>query len=176
MSNLIIISGPIGTGKTTISRLLYASIEKCAYIESEWLLNMTPFVLNEKTMDMLGDNINTVVSNYIANGYDNIILSCVLNTQEIVQKLIVEIDSKFGEKLNVYSFDLTSNFDVLESRKEEKIKKLNIKEQEMLKELLHHGNISKREPNSVVIDTSVIKPGEAKTMIMEMVFGQSLVL
>lgn len=175
MSNLIMIGGTMGIGKTTVSKLLYGSIDNCAYLEGDWVFNMSPFVINDNTRNMLHNNIKTVISNYFIAGYQNVILSWVLHEQSTIDRIIKDVTEQVNEDINVYSITLFSGKDTLKYRLKNRMERGSFQLETSFKEYyeiaLDRMERSMRV-NSIKIDTDKINPVQVKNEIMNLVFSE----
>lgn len=73
MSNLILIGGPMGVGKSTVSRILLKHLPGCVWLDGDWCWQADPFVVNDVTKAMVVDNVCHCLNNFISCGqYKNI--------------------------------------------------------------------------------------------------------
>ncbi|WP_059053904.1 AAA family ATPase [Paenibacillus senegalimassiliensis] len=92
MKQLIIINGPAGIGKTTVSKKLYQSLERSVWLDGDWCWMMNPWVITEENKKMVESNIVYLLRNYLSNStFDYIIFNWVLHREEIMQRLLNSI-------------------------------------------------------------------------------------
>lgn len=100
MSEIIIISGAPGSGKTTISNLLRKKLKNSPLIDFGWLreyhLDAQWKKANEKEEAMSFENLIFILKNYLKHGYKNIIVND-LQDYRIIQ--IPKIFSKHNYKI-----------------------------------------------------------------------------
>lgn len=90
--HIIFIGGSPGTGKTTVSKLLRDNL-KSPYIDFGWLrefhLDREWKNANEKEEQMTFDNLVFILKNYIKNGYENVIVT------DLLEKRIAQVQDLF---------------------------------------------------------------------------------
>lgn len=92
MKQLIIINGPAGIGKTTVSQKLYQSLERSVWLDGDWCWMMNPWIITEENTKMVENNIVYLLRNYLNNStFDYIIFNWVLHREEIMQRLLDRI-------------------------------------------------------------------------------------
>lgn len=57
MKRLILLSGPMGVGKTTVATLLHDRIDHSVLLDGDWCWMMHPFTVTDETKAMVLDNI-----------------------------------------------------------------------------------------------------------------------
>lgn len=65
IKTLLFICGPNGIGKTTICRALLTRLPHSAYVDSDPLRMMNPFLLDDTTIPTIRKNISDVIANYL---------------------------------------------------------------------------------------------------------------
>lgn len=100
MKQLIVISGTMGVGKTTVCQALNRSLEGSAWLDGDWCWTMNPWVVNDETRQMVEDNIVHMLRNFLqCSAFDTVLFSWVLHREEILDRLL--------ERLNDLDFKLT---------------------------------------------------------------------
>jgi len=61
MKNLIFINGTMGVGKTATSRELQKLLSNCVFLDGDWCWDMSPFIVNDETKNMVIDNISYLI-------------------------------------------------------------------------------------------------------------------
>lgn len=87
MSKLYLITGPAGVGKSTVSKLLATSKEKCALIEGDDIYHLVEggYVSPWKDgnhMKVFWDNVIDIINNFLENGYD-VVFNYIINKNEL---------------------------------------------------------------------------------------------
>lgn len=62
--NVIVINGPMGSGKTTVGKYIAENHPGTAFIDGDWCMDIHPFVGNRETKAMAVDNILHMIGNY----------------------------------------------------------------------------------------------------------------
>lgn len=150
MKNLVIISGPMGVGKTTTGKSLCDRLGRTAFIDGDWCLDIHPFVGNRETKSMAIDNIIYMIKNYYkCSESDNIVLSWVISENNI-EKIISGVNDI---DIKIYNITLVCDKETLMNRwhKDETTEwRINEWLQESIKSI---ENYSSRN-NTIIIDTS----------------------
>lgn len=66
---IILISGPINAGKTTIGRALSASLPQTAHVEVDTLREFVPFLPLEEAIPINLENAATIARNFVRRGF-----------------------------------------------------------------------------------------------------------
>lgn len=89
MKNLIFINGTMGVGKTTTSKELEKLLPNCVFLDGDWCWDMSPFILNDETKNMVVDNISYLLNNFIScSVYENVIFCWVMHEQSILDDVL----------------------------------------------------------------------------------------
>lgn len=92
MKTLYLLSGPMGVGKTTVSRELLSRLSRCAFLDGDWCWTMQPFTVNDETKTMVMDNIIHVLSNFLrCSAYDNVVFCWVMHQQQISEAILLRL-------------------------------------------------------------------------------------
>ena len=101
IKKFIIITGPMGVGKTTIGKGLCDKLGRTAFIDGDWCLDIHPFVGNKETKNMAIDNILHLVKNYyLCSECDTIVLSWVMS-ENTISKIVSGLENLHMEIFNV---------------------------------------------------------------------------
>ena len=120
IKKLIFISGTMGVGKTTVSKLLLDELPNSAFLDGDWCWNINPFIVNDENKKMVIDNICFLLNSFIRNtSILNIIFCWVMNKQEIVE----EIKNKIIGEFDFYNFTLLTDPELLRIHFESDINK-----------------------------------------------------
>jgi len=104
----------MGVGKTATSRELQKLLPNCVFLDGDWCWDMSPFIVNDETKNMVIDNVSYLINNFIScSVYENIIFCWVMHEQSIIDDLLSRLD-KSDYKL--YKFSLVCTEQALVSR------------------------------------------------------------
>ncbi len=83
--------GTMGAGKTTVCKELMRLLPHSAFLDGDWCWYSDPFTVNDRTKEMVLQNIGFVLSNFLrCPDYQNI-LFWVMDRQEILDEVIRRI-------------------------------------------------------------------------------------
>ena len=86
MKKVIFISGTMGSGKTTVSRLCSEQLTRSVWLDGDWCWMMHPFQVNDQTKAMVLDNITYLLNQFLAQpDFDYILFSWVMDDPETVR-------------------------------------------------------------------------------------------
>lgn len=161
----IIISGPMGVGKSVTGKLLCDNISRAAFIDGDWCLDIHPFVGNEETVGMAIDNIIHMTKNYYyCSECDTIVLSWVIS-EDNIEKLVSGLTDL---DIRTYTITLVCDIDCLIDRWN-KDKIVEWRTDEWLKHSIKSINSYRNRTSSIIIDTSYIDiPGVVNKIIEQL--------
>ena len=152
MKKVIIINGPMGVGKTTVSKMLCNKLNKSAFLDGDWCFDLHPFVANRETKAMAIDNICFIIRNYLkCSECDYVVFNWVIDNEKVYENIINNITDMEFELVKI---TLPCNVDSLEDRwYKDKVNEWRIQEwlDVSKKSLLYFENL-----DSIKIDTSNI--------------------
>lgn len=92
MKTLYLIGGPMGVGKTTVSRQLLRMLPRCAFLDGDWCWTSNPFTVTEETRAMVLDNITHVLANFLrCTAYENVVFCWVMHQQQIIDDICARL-------------------------------------------------------------------------------------
>ncbi len=101
---LIIISGPMGVGKTTICDTLYRHLYESCWIEGDAFWRTNPFISNEEETEFTIDNITYIINRLLnKKNIKYIVFDWVIHTEKIMDEIIKRINK---DNLEVYKITL----------------------------------------------------------------------
>ena len=114
MKNLIVINGTMGIGKTATSKELQKMLPNCVFLDGDWCWDMSPFIVNDETKNMVVDNISYLLNNFIScSVYENIIFCWVMHEQKILDDVLCRLNKN---NCVLYKFSLVCSQKALISR------------------------------------------------------------
>ena len=114
MKTLYLIGGPMGIGKTTVSRELLSMLPRCAFLDGDWCWSMQPFTVTDETKAMVLDNITHVLTSFLrCSEFANIVFCWVMHQQKIVDDILSRLPL---EGVKVVSVSLNASPEVLTER------------------------------------------------------------
>lgn len=96
MQKVIFISGTMGSGKTTISRLCNEKLSRSVWLDGDWCWMMSPFQVQDQTKAMVMDNIVYLLNQFLAQAcFDHVLFSWVMDQPESVQQIYNRLQGNF---------------------------------------------------------------------------------
>lgn len=163
MKNIIFINGTMGVGKTETGRELKKLLPNCVFLDGDWCWDMSPFIVNDETKNMVLDNISYLLNNFIScSVYENVIFCWVMHEQDILHDVLSRLNK---DDCILYKFSLVCSEESLISRITKDVK-LGIRTNDVINRSIPRlKNYS--EMNTNKIDVSDISAKEAAEMIFE---------
>ena len=92
MKQLYLIGGPMGVGKTAVSRRLAAMLERSVLLDGDWCWMMHPFAVTDETKAMVMDNIAHLLGNFLrCSAIDHVVFGWVMHEQAIIDGLLARL-------------------------------------------------------------------------------------
>ena len=114
MKTLYLIGGPMGVGKSTLSRELKKQLPHAVFLDGDWCWDAEPFVVTEETKAMVMDNICHLLNNFLhCSAYENIIFCWVMHQQSIIDDILACLNT---ENCHVRSISLLCKEESLRQR------------------------------------------------------------
>ena len=86
------LNGPLGAGQTTGCTERMRLLPPSAFLDGDWCWYSDPFTVNDRTREMVLQNIGFVLSNFLrCPDYQNILFCWVMDRQEILDEVIRRI-------------------------------------------------------------------------------------
>ena len=115
-TNLIIINGAPGMGKTTTCEELAKILPRNVYLDCDCFMWANPYTQTEETERIRYENISFVTNNYLScTEYDNVIINWVFANQNAIDKILAKLNLA---NVKVQTFSLTCRFDIWKLRME----------------------------------------------------------
>lgn len=161
MKRLYFIGGPMGVGKTTVSRILRDKLPDSVFLDGDWCWDMSPFQVTEETKKLVIDNICCLLGNFLrCTVFENIIFCWVLHEQRIIDEILSRLDLTGCEVKNI---SLVCRQDALAERLQKEIE-AGKRSGDMLERSLSRLSLY-RALRTVKLDVSDISPKEAAERI-----------
>ncbi len=90
---IILISGLAASGKTTIGEILQERLQSSARVESDFLILVKPFERGEALSRLKIENSAVLIKNFIAHGFQNIIVVGAVWNQRELEMLINQLSN-----------------------------------------------------------------------------------
>lgn len=93
MKTLYLIGGPMGVGKTTVSRVLQKTLDHSVFLDGDWCWDAHPFLVTEETKQMVLCNIRFLLNQFLhCSAYHSVIFCWVLHEQAILDAALDGLD------------------------------------------------------------------------------------
>ncbi len=155
---IIFISGPLGSGKSTVAKLLAKEMPNMAIVEIDALREMIEWMPIDQTVPINLENAIAVIRNFTKHG-----IPCIVPYPLSQRNYEFVTDGLSGLSAPLFFFTLAPSIEkVLSDRGK---RKLDEQERERIK---HHYNIGIHAPSfGMVIDNSKQTPEETAKIILE---------
>lgn len=102
MKKLILLSGPMGVGKSTVSEALNQKLTHSVYLDGDWCWAMDPFIVNEENKKMVMRNIQFLLQAFIDNSsFEHIIFCWVMHQQAIIDDVLKGLNLNQTEVISI---------------------------------------------------------------------------
>jgi len=102
VKKLIIINGTMGTGKTTICKILYKKLNNSVWLDGDWCWMMNPFKVTEENKRMAEDNITYLLNNFLGNpDFEYVIFSWVMHNENIFDVLLEKLQKNEFQRYKI---------------------------------------------------------------------------
>ena len=86
---LILIGGEAWTGKTTCARILFESLDNCAWLDGDDVWRVNPWSLDDPRLRTSDVNMAFVLQTYLRSGFDFVILSSIVLSDPAIKDRIL---------------------------------------------------------------------------------------
>ena len=110
---IIFISGHVASGKTILGEMVQEKLSSCARVESDFLILVKPFQMGPKLLALSTKNTIPVISNFLQEGYENILIVGGVWNQGQLDDYVQEFST---EKYDTHVFWLHASREVRNAR------------------------------------------------------------
>ncbi|MEG0742404.1 MAG: AAA family ATPase [Clostridia bacterium] len=119
MTNLYMIAGTMGVGKTAVCQSLKQKLPNAVFLDGDWCWDANPFWVNDETKNMVMHNICFLLNQFLhCSVYENVIFCWVMHEQSIIDTILSNLDSV---NCNTKLIALTCDANTLKERLEKDI-------------------------------------------------------
>ncbi len=162
MKTLYFISGPMGVGKTAVSRELLRMLPRCAFLDGDWCWTMQPFIVTDETKAMVTDNIAHILGSFLrCSEFDQVVFCWVMHQQEIIDGLLARLPMDGVRFVNI---SLTCTQETLASRIEQDVI-AGLRDKSAIQRSLSYLPLYE-SVDSIKLDTTELSPAEAAEQII----------
>lgn len=162
MKTLYFISGPMGVGKTAVSRELLRMLPRCAFLDGDWCWTMQPFIVTDETKAMVTDNIAHILGSFLrCSEFDHVVFCWVMHQQEIIDGLLARLPMDGVRFVNI---SLTCTQETLASRIEQDVI-AGLRDKSAIQRSLSYLPLYE-SVDSIKLDTTELSPAEAAEQII----------
>ena len=102
MKTFYMIGGPMGVGKSTVSREMMQVLPRCAFLDGDWCWTMQPFIVTDETKAVVLDNIIHTLTNFLrCSEFENVVFCWVMHQQQIVDGILSRLPLESVRVVNV---------------------------------------------------------------------------
>ena len=161
MKHVIFVNGPMGVGKTTTCQELKKLLPHCVFLDGDWCWDMSPFVVNEETKQMVLQNIIFLLNQFLSCSQFEYVLFCwVMQDANIMKEISQRLQGSFSQ----HAFSLLCSPQVLTQRLKSDIQK-GKRQEDVLKRSLSYLPLYTDMP-TLSIDVSNCTPKESAKQIL----------
>lgn len=92
MKKLILVSGPMGAGKTAVCQALKHRLPAAVFLDGDWCWDASPFVVTDETKAMVMDNIGHLLRGFLRCGaYEHVIFCWVMHQDAIARDVLAQV-------------------------------------------------------------------------------------
>jgi len=113
MTHLILIGGAPGVGKSTVARKIFTHLDNCVWLDGDNLWRMNPFIVNEKTKQMVERNIHYVLRSFIKEDFSYVLFTWVLHLESTIKRLLSALPRS---QFELFHFTLICSEQTLKTR------------------------------------------------------------
>lgn len=94
MKKLYLIGGPMGVGKTAVSRELQQRLDHSVFLDGDWCWDAHPFQVTEETKTMVLENIRFLLGRFLrCSAYEHVVFCWVMHEQAILDSILSGLDT-----------------------------------------------------------------------------------
>lgn len=102
MKKLILIGGPMGIGKSTVTAALNEELDNSVMLDGDWCWQMHPWQFTEENKKMVLKNIQFLLQSFIDNSSFEFIIFCwVMDHQEIIEDVLAGLKLSDTEVISI---------------------------------------------------------------------------
>lgn len=119
MKQFYCIGGPMGVGKTEVSKLLNEKLPNSVWLDGDWCWEMSPFQVTEETKTMVVENICFLLNQFFrCPAFKNVVFSWVLDSQALLDDIFSRLETS---DYQLYVFSLVAREETLKAHLERDI-------------------------------------------------------
>lgn len=165
MKKLVIINGTMGTGKTTVSKILLNKLTPSVFLDGDWCWNMNPFMVTEENKKMVTSNIIHMLKSFLDNSSFEYIIFCWVIQQEEIFETILEPLKEYDFEL--YKISLICSEKALKERLKKDVEK-GIRQQDVIDRSIERIPLYENM-DTIKIDVSELSPNRSAEKIINII-------